>query len=326
MRGGPTPRWRTHRRAVLTHLSFPEGRPRKVRLDGEDGSRQAARMTLVNENLTASDWIADRGAKWRRQLAGMEAMLLPVDEPLIDAMELEAPTRIAEVGCGGGGTTLAILRRAPAGSVVHGFDVSPGLVDLARGRPRPAGGDVDFQVADMATATPERPYDRLVSRFGVMFFDAPEAAFSNLARWLGPGGRLAFAVWGRPSDNPWMTSVRDVVARIVEVPRTDPEAPGMFRYADSDRLVASLDRAGFTGLDARDWRGSLPIGGRGTPAEAAHFALAAFSSFGELLAGAGDDALEEARRALTTCFSRHLRDGAVRMDACVRIVTGGRRA
>jgi SAM-dependent methyltransferase len=278
----------------------------------------------MNENPAASDWFAARGEKWCTQLSGMESTLMPIDEPLIRALQLEAPSRIAEVGCGGGGTAMEILRRAPAGSVVHGFDISPSLIELARGRPRPDERAIVFEVADMATATSEKPYDRLVSRLGVMFFDDPHAAFANLVRWLQPGGLFAFAVWGRPSDNPWMTSVREVVARVIEMPQTDPEAPGPFRYADSDKLLALLDRAGFTKLDVRDWRGALPIGGGLPPAEAAHFALSSFSSFGELLAKAGDDALNEARRSLTTCFSHHQQDGAVRMDACVRIVTGVR--
>jgi trans-aconitate methyltransferase len=54
----------------------------------------------------------------------MEAMLTPVDEPLVRALNLDAPCRIADIGCGGGGMTLEILRRAPAGSVVHGYDLS----------------------------------------------------------------------------------------------------------------------------------------------------------------------------------------------------------
>lgn len=279
----------------------------------------------MNQNLAASDWLAARGEKWRTQLPGMESMLMPIDEPLIRALQLEAPSRIAEIGCGGGGTAMEILRRAPAGSVVHGFDISSSLIELARARPRPGEPAIGFEVADMATATSERPYDRLVSRFGVMFFDDPHAAFANLARWLEPGGRFAFAVWGRPSDNPWMTSVREVVARVIEMPQMDPDAPGPFRYADSDKLLALLDRAGFTKLHVRDWRGSLPIGGELPPAEAANFALSSFSSFGELLARAGDNALDEARRSLTTCFSHFQKnDGAVRMDACVRIVTGAR--
>ena len=165
-------------------------------------------------------------------------MLVPIDEPLLRALELDAPLRIAEVGCGGGGTAIEFLRRAPAGSVVHGFDISPSLIEVARGRTRSDERAIAFEVADMARRRRRRPYDRLVSRFGVMFFDEPPAAFANLVRWLVPGGRFAFAVWGAPSENPWMTSVRDVVARIVDMPPPDPEAPGPFRYADSDKLLA----------------------------------------------------------------------------------------
>ncbi len=280
----------------------------------------------MNQHLTASDWLAARGEKWRTQLPGMESMLMPIDEPLLRALQLEAPARIAEIGCGGGGTAMEILRRAPAGSVVHGFDISSSLIELARARQRPDESAIGFEVADMATATAERPYDRLVSRFGVMFFDDPQAAFANLMRWLAPGGRFAFAVWGRPSDNPWMTSVHEVVARVIEMPQTDPDAPGPFRYADPDKLLALLDRAAFKKLHVRDWRGPLAIGGGLPPGEAANFALSSFSSFGELLARAGDDALEQARRSLTTCFSYSQRktDDVVRMDACVRIVTGVR--
>jgi SAM-dependent methyltransferase len=256
----------------------------------------------------------------------MEAMLAPVDEPLIRALQLDAPRRIADIGCGGGGTTLEISRRAPSGSVVHGFDISPALVEAARGRTRSDERAITFETADMATApAPAEPYDRLVSRFGIMFFADPPAAFANLVRWLAPGGRFAFAVWGRPADNPWMTSVRDAAATVVDVPSPDPDAAGPFRYADADTLLTLLDRAGLGELDARDWRGVLPIGGGLPAAEAASFALASFSSFGELLAAAGDDAIAAARQSLTARFSRHEEDGAIRMDACVHILTGSSR-
>jgi SAM-dependent methyltransferase len=280
----------------------------------------------MNENPAASDWTAARGEKWRAQLAGMEAMLTPVDEPLIRALNLDAPCRIADIGCGGGGTTLEILRGAPAGSVVHGFDLSPALIELARSCKRSDERAIGLEIADMATATaPEKPYDRLVSRFGTMFFDDPLAAFANLVRWLAPGGRFAFAVWGRPAENPWMTSVRQVVAEIIPLPTLDPEAPGPFRYAEADKLRILLDRAGYGQLDVGDWRGVLPIGGGLPAAEAANFALASFSSFGELLAEAGDEVLNAARKSLTARLSRHQRDGVVWMDACVHIFTGARR-
>ena len=278
----------------------------------------------MNENPSASDWAAGRGEKWRAQLSGMEAMLAPVDEPLISALRLDAPYRIADIGCGGGGTTIKILRQAPAGSAVYGFDISHALIDTARARIRSDEPNIAFAVADVATAkAPELPYDRLVSRFGVMFYDDPPAAFSNLVRWLAPEGRFAFAIWGPLTENPWMASLRDVVAEIIDAPPSDPEAPGPFRYADAGKLLALLDQAGFGDLDVRDWRGALPVGGGLMPAEAANFAIAS-SSTGDLLSEAGDEALDKARRALTARFSNYEKNGAVWMDACVHIFTGVR--
>jgi SAM-dependent methyltransferase len=278
----------------------------------------------MNENPSSSDWAAARGEKWRAQVSGMEASLKSIDAPLIRALQLSAPCRIADIACGGGGTTLEILRSAPAGSVVNGFDIAPGLIELARGRIPPGEHAITFEIADVATAKPAKPYDRLLTRFGIMFFDDPQAAFTNLLHWLAPGGRFAFAVWGLLSENPWMTSVRDVVAQIIEMPKAGPEAPGPFRYADADKLLALLDRAGFAQLQVRDWRGALPIGGGLPPVEAAHFALASYASFGELLAKAGAEALTAARRSLTERYSHHQQDGVVWMDACVHIFTGAR--
>lgn len=276
----------------------------------------------MKESLGAADWAADRGEQWRAQVDGMEAMFRAIDDPLIRGLQLVLPGRIADIGCGGGATSRELLRRAPVGSVVDGFDISPGLVALARGRAGAEAGAISFTVADAATARPARAYDRLVSRFGVMFFADPPAAFANLRGWLAPGGRFAFAVWGPLAGNAWMASVREVVAGIVELAPADPEAPGPFRYADGDRLLALLDAAGFAGLAVHDWRSALPLGGGLPPADAARFAIAAFSSFGERLAAAGEEAQAQAQRALTRRFADHQRGGAVWMDAWVRLVTG----
>src|SRR5947207_9076196 len=114
----------------------------------------------MNENTAATRWTAERGEKWRTQLTGMEAMLKPVDQPLISALNLETPCRIVDIGCGGGGTALEIMRQAPAGSIVHGFDLSPALIELARGRIRSGEGAIAFEVADMGTSPPpNEPYD-----------------------------------------------------------------------------------------------------------------------------------------------------------------------
>jgi SAM-dependent methyltransferase len=277
----------------------------------------------MTTRLTSSEWAADRGAKWNAHVVGLEAMLRPIDEPLTRALHLDAPCRVADVGCGGGGVTAEIARLAPAGTLVHGFDISPDLVASARARYESKARTLDFFVADVAMApAPDVRYDRLVSRFGILFFDDPAAAFANLIRWLAPGGRVAYAVWGPPDENPWTSSMSEVVADFIDLPQPAPDAPGAFRYADADVLLALLEEAGLSHLDVHEWRGALSLGGGLAAAEAAHFALAS-SSVGDVLADAGDDVLDEARHVLTTRFAHYEQDGAVRMDACVHIVTGG---
>ena len=279
----------------------------------------------MTENPSASDWATTRGEKWRAQVGGMEPTLEPINQPLITALGLDRPYKIADVGCGGGGTTREIARRAPAGTIVHGFDISRPLIEFARGHIAPGDRAVSFEIANIATAAPPSDrYDRLASRFGIMFFDDPYAAFANLIEWLTPGGQFVFAVWDRPAENRWFTTVRDVVAEILDLPTLDADAPGPFRYGVADTLLTVLDLAGFRELEVGNWRGELAIGGGLPAAEAAAFSLSSFSSFGELLAKAGDEALNQARQTLTTRFSKLERNGILRLNASVHLVTGTR--
>lgn len=270
-----------------------------------------------------ADWSAARSDKWRRHLAGMEAMLAPIDEPLFRALVLTSPVRVADVGCGGGSTTIEAWRRAPRGSVAHGFDLSPALIEVARRRFGAHDGSITFEVADMGTMSPPVPaYGCLISRLGVMFFSDPHAAFANLRGWLVPGGRFAFAVWGPVADNPWLKATRDAVAEAVDLAPIDLSAPGPFRYGNVLPLVSLLGRVGFVDVSVTDWRQVLPIGDQLSAPDAARFALASFSSFAEVLARAGGDALAIAHSALASRFAPHEHQGAVLMPARVHIVTG----
>ena len=164
-------------------------------------------------------------------------------------------------------------------------------------------------------------YDRLVSRFGVMFYDDPPRSFANLATWLAPGGRFAFAVWGPPADNPWMWSVRAVMSEILDLPVLEPDAPGPFRYAGGETLRTLLKGAGLRNIAIDDWRGRLLLGGGLAPEEAACFALTAFS-VGEVLDNAEADTVQAVRQALTAHYEQYHADGGVTLDARVHIVTG----
>ena len=181
----------------------------------------------ATQSPSSQTWAETRGAKWRDQLDPMEAMLAPIDVPLIEALKLFEPLRIAEIGAGGGATTRAIAAVAPPGSTIEGFDISPELIDAARVR---AGSVARFTLADAAAFRPAEQFDRLASRFGVMFFEAPEQAFANLLQWLRPGGTLAFAVWGPGKGVAFMARVQEAVAAVIDLPQPEPDSPGPCRY------------------------------------------------------------------------------------------------
>jgi len=262
------------------------------------------------------DWASGRGALWRDKLDGMEALLAPVDQPLVAALALDMPCRIAEIACGGGGTTRAIAAAAHAGSEVTGFDISPDLVAAATAR---AGDVARFVEADVSTYRPDRTFDRLASRFGVMFFENPAAAFANLRHWLAPGGRLAFAVWGPAAEVGFMAQLRATVASVMEVASADPDAPGPCRYGDPAKLIALLGAAGFEDTASRSVHCMLPVPGD-TPEAAAAFLLAS-SSMAAPLADAPAELRERAHARLTEICSGHFEDGRVQMPARVEIVT-----
>ncbi|MBA4721082.1 MAG: methyltransferase domain-containing protein [Alcanivorax sp.] len=278
----------------------------------------------MSDALQSQDWANGRGGKWQSQLSAIEAMLKPVDTPLLVAMDLSRPGRIADIGCGGGGTSLAIAARAAAGSQVYGFDIAPELVASARERAVGADAPVIFEQSDVTVADlPSLRFDQLVSRFGIMFFAEPAAAFARLADWLTPGGSFTFAVWGPADDNLWMDGARREVAAVMALPEPDWRAPGPFRYGDPDPLLALLADADFSGLHVDEWRGPLPVGGGLAPEQAADFALSSFA-ISERLADADESQRQTARQRLTERFRNHVSIGEVWMDARVHLVSGRR--
>lgn len=210
-----------------------------------------------------SDWEATEGEHWAdnaerytRVLAGYEAILT-------EALALTAGERVVDVGCGCGDISVAAGHAVGADGRVHGVDLSPAMLAVAESRARAAALDhVRFTQADATTWQPDDGLlDVVTSRFGVMFFDDPVGAFTNLRTRLRPGGRLAFLCWQELFANDWMIVPGAAVAEVLPLPVGDPTAPGPFSLADRDRLNGILATAGFTGTeideaDAPMWMGT----------------------------------------------------------------------
>ena len=149
-----------------------------------------------------------------------------------------------------------------------GVDISGPMLARAR-QVAPSGLPVEFVLAD-ATVHPFSPasFDLLASRFGVMFFAEPARSFANLRRGMKPSGRLAFACWREPRENPFfMAPLQAVYKHVPKLPPQGPEDPGPFAFASEARVQRILGEAGFTGIAMEPCNLSLDVAiGRGMDA------------------------------------------------------------
>lgn len=215
---------------------------------------------MANEEQQQA-WAA-QGIDWVDNAAIFEAVLAPFADAVVDAAGIIADQRVLDIGCGSG--TL-LQRTAALGAVPFGVDISEPMAAAARRRvPEATVMLGDAQTMDLRAATDGASFDRVISRFGVMFFDDPVAAFTNVRGAAAPDSRLAFACW-REGDNPMFTTGLDVLAAKLESPPAalDPRAPGPLAFGNPDRVRTVLTGAGWTdvALDAFDGVCNFGIGG-----------------------------------------------------------------
>ncbi|MFN3475814.1 MAG: class I SAM-dependent methyltransferase [Blastomonas sp.] len=270
-------------------------------------------ITADPNALKSEDWACEMGIKWLTHIDRFEGMIAPIGDALLARAAIAPGERVIDLGCGGGLTSLAAAQATGPEGTVLGLDISPDLIGAARRRAE-GHPNVSFVCADAATVTLDTPYDRLISRFGSMFFAEPYAAFTNLHRLLKPGGRIDLAIWAAPRDNPWMMELMGVARSHIDIPSPDPRAPGPFAFADLEYVGDILTIAGFSAPEVEAYHGEQAIGGPGaSPDEAADFALASMA-IGRALAEAGEDVLARARADLVTLFEkRHVPGQGVMM-------------
>ncbi len=149
-------------------------------------------------------WNGEAGERWAQQDELMAGLLAPIASALMDHAYLSGSRRAIDVGCGGGSQSLLLAERLGPSASVLGIDISGPLLQVARERASAADGEhaaLEFLQADASThAFEPAAFDLLFSRFGVMFFEDPVAAFGNLRGALAPGGRLAFVCWQSMSE------------------------------------------------------------------------------------------------------------------------------
>lgn len=199
--------------------------------------------------MSQSDlWNGPAGQAWLHMQALLDSLFEPFEALLVDAVRWHGPHAVLDIGCGTGATTLAIARAlAPHGSCT-GADLSQMMIDRARQRAaqETEGVHANFRSGDASRLDGAGPFDMATSRFGVMFFDDPAAAFERIRAAMVPDAPLAAIAWRSPAENPFMTCAERAAAPLLPpLPPMQPGAPGQFAFADPEHVRAILDASGW---------------------------------------------------------------------------------
>ena len=193
-------------------------------------------------------WNTKAGETWAKFQEALDRQIQTLGLAAMDTLRPEKGEHIIDIGCGCGQTSLDLGSRVGAAGSVVGVDISKPMLEVARRRPRSAPNlRVTFELFDaQSDVLGHGRFDAAFSRFGVMFFSDPVAAFTNIRESLKPSGRLVFVCWRPLSQNPWMREPLDAALPLLPpIAPFDPIAPGPFAFADAGRVQSILAEAGF---------------------------------------------------------------------------------
>jgi SAM-dependent methyltransferase len=210
-------------------------------------------------------WNGDTGRNWVAYDALMEAMLKPIGETVLDVFQFLPHARALDIGCGCGHPTLSLATRIGPGGSVTGVDISAPMLSVAReltATNEHKGASINFLEVD-AQVHPFEPenFEHVFSRFGVMFFEDPIAAFRNIHHALTASGTLAFCCWQSRTVNPFMTVPAQAALELLpDPPEMPPRAPGPFAFAEPDYVDSILSQSGFSNIDITSLSHDLVFG------------------------------------------------------------------
>ena len=269
-------------------------------------------------------WSGKGGDNWVEHQASMDHMLGPLGDRAIDALDPATGENILDIGCGTGSTTLAIAQRVGSTGSVTGADISTPMLALAAQRAKDAEFEhVSFENVDVQSHTFQPAcFDAAFSRFGVMFFEQPADAFTNVFKTLGKQGRLAFVCWQSPAKNPWQSMAADALGSLVELPPSAPErAPGPFAFQEADYVCDILSTAGFAAIELSNHEQTLEMYPRMGLAETVEAYMSINPALRAMIAEMPEEKRTKVVDALVDTFRPHHSERGLVLESAISVVT-----
>src|SRR5262245_13187985 len=260
-------------------------------------------------------WDGAVGAYWAKRAVRFDLGVAEYTGPLLDAAAIEATDAVLDIGCGTGELTRLAARRA---DFAHGVDLARELVDYARRQAAHEGlRNVTFTQADAQVHPFDTRYEVVISRHGTIFFGDPQAAFTNIARALSPGGRMTLLSWQPVARNEWQLVIRAALSggEVPPAPAEDP--PGSLKNPDDVRGV--LTAAGFVDVRMTSLRAPMYFGFDAD--DASRFVA---GQHGRMLDALSPDQRERVLDALHAGMATHQTDRGVLLDSAAWLIQARR--
>ena len=256
-------------------------------------------------------WSGAGGDVWVNKQREMDIMLNPLGDRVIERLDLKSDSKIIDIGCGCGATTLEIAKKITQGEIL-GVDISEPMLDKATETAKEMSlSNISFEVKDVQVdVMPLNYFDIAFSRFGVMFFEDPFEAFKNIHSSLKEDGLLSFVCWQNASLNPWQSLSIQVIKEFLDLPAPAPKSPGPFAFEDKTYLEEILRESGFKGLEILDNQEDIVMFSGKSIREACEDYLTINPVVTEMLKNSKPELTEEILEALVIKFSNfHQNDG-----------------
>ena len=218
------------------------------------------KMEEINKEQKAF-WSGKGGEIWVSKQDSMDIMLSPLGEEAIKKLNLSSDENVLDIGCGCGSTTISIANEILKNGTISGIDISTPMIEKAkRSVDELSLSNVDFFVKDVQTEDlGENIFSSAYSRFGVMFFDDPFKAFSNILTSLKENGKLSFVCWQSPKLNPWQSLSVQAVRQFIDLPSPPKRNPGPFAFQEKDYVNDILKKAGFKNIQIEDFQREIDM-------------------------------------------------------------------
>lgn len=282
-------------------------------------------MSDTTNSIIDSDayWNGEGGEIWVRNMDRSEAAFVSMTAALMARAAPSKGEHVLDVGCGGGVTSKVLAERVAPGGEVLAVDISAPILNVARQR-HGRIPNLHFLRADAGTADlGEGRFDLIFSRFGVMFFADPVAAFTHLRRALRPTGRMVFMCWRAMKQNAWIAGAIAAAVGVLgeehrPTPPADPHAPGPFALADADYTGDILRRAGFGNVAFAPLDDCMQLG-------ELEMAVSYLKNLGPIsqamMPKVSVDQAQAVDEAIRGALRRHLSNGEVKAPSATWIVT-----